>query len=168
MVRTLHTNKGTAIRRYRGDVGKQVGNSLYFHRAYWSGFLGTATWSRVLQIASQNDFEFSCVMTSPGRIRLDEAPGFDAERDPGPVAWKAIVSASGDPYDATTGTPRIEAGATGAVFHHKWLWVRDDYPGFDVEESFAWSRTWLETLTEPARGQSAQAWRDQLAEFGLE
>lgn len=29
------------------------------------------------------------------------------------------------------------------VYHHKWLMVKDDYAGFDVEESKARSRAWL-------------------------
>ena len=29
------------------------------------------------------------------------------------------------------------------IYHHKWLFVADDYPGFDVEVSKARSRLWL-------------------------
>ena len=29
------------------------------------------------------------------------------------------------------------------IYHHKWLFVTDDYPGFDVEESKNRSRKWV-------------------------
>jgi hypothetical protein len=32
---------------------------------------------------------------------------------------------------------------TSNIWHHKWLWVTDDYEGFDVEASFQRSQVWL-------------------------
>ena len=29
------------------------------------------------------------------------------------------------------------------IYHHKWLFVKDDYDGFDVEESKTRSRAWM-------------------------
>jgi len=28
------------------------------------------------------------------------------------------------------------------IYHHKWMFVKDDYSGFDVMESMRWSETW--------------------------
>jgi hypothetical protein len=28
------------------------------------------------------------------------------------------------------------------IYHHKWMFVKDDFPGFDVKESMKWSETW--------------------------
>ena len=45
---------------------------------------------------------------------------------------------------------RMQAPKNPFIYHHKWLFVADNYDGFDVEESKARSRAWmgLPTLTE--------------------
>ena len=38
---------------------------------------------------------------------------------------------------------RIEPSSDPYIYHHKWLFVADDYDGFDVEESKIRSGAWL-------------------------
>ena len=42
------------------------------------------------------------------------------------------------------GTERfIKQKASPQIYHHKWLFVNDDYDGFNTEESIERSRRWL-------------------------
>ena len=53
------------------------------------------------------------------------------------------------------------------IYHHKWTWVDDDYDGFNVDDSYNWSKEWLNTLEEPANGNSLQGWNTQLGKYNL-
>lgn len=49
----------------------------------------------------------------------------------------------------------------------KWLWVKNDYTGFDVRESWEWSRKWFSTLKETSDGNGIQRWNAQLDRYDL-
>jgi hypothetical protein len=60
-------------------------------------------------------------------VRLDEAPDFDEAREPHPGRmFHCPLNARGH-------------ASSDALWHHKWLWVMDDYPGFDAVESRRWA-----------------------------
>jgi hypothetical protein len=87
-------------------------------------------------------------------VRFDSAPNFNTEREP--CAGNFIkVFIDG----------HIEDGKTDSIWHHKWLWVKDDYRGFDVKKSYNWSKKWLKHLTSPSG--SIKIWQDQLKKVGL-
>lgn len=52
------------------------------------------------------------------------------------------------------------------IYHHKWLWVMDDYKGFDVQESYEWSKHWLSKLPETASGYPYK-WEEQLKQYNI-
>jgi 2-polyprenyl-6-methoxyphenol hydroxylase-like FAD-dependent oxidoreductase len=62
-------------------------------------------------------------------------PGFDSEHEP--VIHAIIVVA------ADGSVQRRALPADPYIYHHKWLFVADDYAGFDVEQSKARSRAWM-------------------------
>jgi hypothetical protein len=64
-------------------------------------------------------------------VSFINSPDFDTAPEPTVGEWTK-VSPSG-----------VRAGYSNAIWHHKWLWVRDDYKGFDVDESFERSEAWL-------------------------
>ena len=37
------------------------------------------------------------------------------------------------------------------IWHHKWMWVKDDYSGFDVEKSKMRSELWKDKVTKEER-----------------
>ena len=104
------------------------------------------------------NFCFNCIRYSPKTedIAFQEVPDFDTAREP-------IV---GD-YIVVYHDGRIRKGHSNYIFHHKWLWVKNDYQGFNVRESWEWSRTWLNVLTEPSDGNGLNRWINQLKNFGL-
>jgi poly(A) polymerase len=90
-------------------------------------------------------------------IRFDQAPDFDTAREPH-VGDYVIV----DPRNPNF----VNKGHSNSIWHHKWLWVKDNYVGFDVDKSKEWSKMWLSKLGEPAKGTDV-TWNSQLQKVGL-
>lgn len=57
-------------------------------------------------------------------------------------------------------------GDSNNVWHHKWLWVKDDYKGFDVDKAKKWSKLWLSKLNQIAKG-TDKSFGTQLQKHGL-
>ena len=62
-------------------------------------------------------------------------PGFDAEPEP-VIAAIVVVRADGT-------VERRSLPADPYIYHHKWLFVAEDYAGFDVSASRVRSQQWL-------------------------
>lgn len=156
---TLKTLRGSPIKRSRFDVGKDIGGSLYFYKGYVDAVLDPETLDLFYESDSICPFEYNCIKYDyeTKNICLVECPDFDSAREP--VVGQILISGSSGESKVTRFFKQI--------YHHKWLWVTDDYNGFDVVESWEWSRTWLNILTEPANGSSQEAWLNQLSKFGL-
>lgn len=160
----LKTYKGSVIQRSKYGVGKEIGNNLYFHIDYISQIKGidTAFLTLIAKVLPKNllpnDFKPRCIVLNRKEkwIRFDEAPDFDTAREPhAGLTYKMF-------YDEC----RIEKRQIDQIWHHKWLWVGDDYNGFDVQESFNWSKKWLSKLNEVASGYPNK-WELQLKKVGL-
>lgn len=160
---SLRTNRGSVISRFKNNVGKRVGNSLYVHKLYADEVIP----KKILQKAensltrSNPDFKYNSIMFDPKRgiIRFDEAPDFDTASEPTVGSYITIFL-----NQSNTSSPK--KGYSDSIWHHKWLWVKDDYTGFDVNKSKEWSRQWLSKLDEPAKG-SKLHWQSQLKNAGL-
>ncbi len=149
------TKKGTVIDRYKKNVGKRVGSKIYVHKDYATEVVPADVYNKA--VSKIGDFEFNTVMydTKTGAVRFDEAPGFNTEREP--RVGKVLTVNS----DGTT-----KQGSSNNIWHHKWLWVKDDYTGFDVGKSRNWSSNWASKVDGVAKG-TQKAWDKQLAEAGL-
>jgi len=158
---TMHTRRGSAIRRYRNLVGKQVGSAIYVHKFYADDVIPKDVLRRAEEILTRSnpDFKYNTLMwdSKTNNVRFDESPDFDTAREPH-VGEYIVVTTSGQL------PPR--KGVSNSIWHHKWLWVKDDYNGFDVDKSKEWSRIWLAKLGEPAKGTDL-SWKSQLRNVGL-
>lgn len=131
-------------------VGKEIGGKLYIHKRY--ALARIMFYSEAEQMLP-NDFQFNCVMVDwkkPHVIRFDEAPDFDTAREPHP----------GDFIEVNLDTKEIRKGYSNMIWHHKWMWVDDDYDGFDVNESYEWSKRWTQVITHPSG--SKRIWEEQI------
>jgi len=148
----LRTNRGSIVARHK-PVGKKVANQIYVHKNYADLIIPENIFKEALRIGTDLAFEFNCVMydLKTGRVRLDEAIGFDTEREP-------VVGNMLSIYPNRT-TKLLKSSS---VWHHKWMWVMDDYQGFDVNEAFEWSALMLSKLDETADGRSIARWHRQL------
>lgn len=137
---TLKTLGGSDIKRSKYGVGKDIGGRIYMHRDYADSVIPEDVYESAKQALAEAypDFDYNCVEWSEkdGVVRFDEAPGFDTEREP-------IV---GD-YVTVNPDGTTKKGHTDYIWHHKWLWVKDDYKGFNVSDSWNWSKRWLSTIS---------------------
>lgn len=157
----LKTLKGSVIKRSsKYGVGKEIGGQIYFHKNY-VGDICPHLYELAKDILEEEhpDFKFNCLMydkKKPDTLRFDEAPDFDTSREPMP----------GTMYSVDTDTGKITKRYSPQIWHHKWLWVKDDYTGFNVQESYEWSKKWLEKITSPSG--YIDKWKSELKDAGLE
>ena len=160
----LKTLKGSRIgRSIKYGVGKEIGGDIYFHRNYMLDILPEEVYYHATEYMKINypDFynTFNCIRYSPktNLVSFQEVPDFDSAREP-------VV---GDYITVDTNKLTSKKGHSNYIFHHKWLWVKNDYDGFDVKKSWEWSKQWLSVLTEPSDGNGIERWNNQLNRFGL-
>jgi hypothetical protein len=152
-------SKSPIRRSSKHGVGKEMGTKTYVHRDYADRVVPSDVLANARAIAEKNGFDYNCVVydSSTGSVRFDEAPDFDTAREPHPGKWLK-VSRDGS----------VTRGEESQIWHHKWLWVGDDYEGFDVGESRDWSRTWLEANEgKGAPSGHKPQWESKLDSLGL-
>ena len=115
-------------------VGKSIGGCIYIHRQYESVF-GEILLRAKNHISENLEYTVVKFNRLTGAVSFINSPDFDTAHEPtvgqvltvrsdGTVAKRKQLN---DPY----------------IYHHKWLFVRDDYEGFDVEQSKDRSRRLL-------------------------
>ena len=132
-------------------VGKVIGGKIYIHKGYADRIIDKETLEQAAELLPQF-FYYNCIMYDPKKqvIRFDEAPDFDTEREPHP----------GDFIEVNLQIKTIRTGHSDFIWHHKWMWVDDNYEGFDVEKSYQWSKEWTQLITHPSG--SKRVWLEQL------
>ena len=160
-MKRLKTLKGSVIKRSKYGVGKLIGGCLYLHKSYSNGIIPQDILENAENALKETypSFEYQCLKYDLKKrsISFQEAPDFNSAREP-------IV---GD-YVTVTIDGKVKKGHSNYIWHHKWLWVKGDYTGFDIEESYRWSAEWLAVLEEPADGNGVERWKAQLGRYGLE
>ena len=158
---TLKTLKGSPIKRSKFGVGKSIGDSIYVHKDYVKDVVPANIYEQAEAILNEAypDFQYNCIKYTPtaNRIAFQAVPEFDTAREPA-VGDYIIV-------DVDDGTAR--KGHSDYIFHHKWLWVNNNYNGFDVADSWNWSKQWLSVLQEPSDGNGIERWNNQLNKYNL-
>jgi poly(A) polymerase len=155
----VKTQNGSKIRRYKNNVGKQVGPQIYVHKKYAHEVIPhdkLRVAAEVLKKVKPN-FKFNSLMwnSETGEIRFDESADFDTAREPH-VGQYVSISPDG----------KVREGRSNAIWHHKWLWVKDDYTGFNVDNARNWSILWLSKLPSTAKGTDSSFY-SQLQQHGL-
>ena len=115
-------------------VGKEIGGAVYVHRQYES-LLPEAVQKAKAAIPSTFTYTIVKYALSDETVSFIQSEDFDASNEP-IVGDLYTVSAYG------SATFRRQS-ADPWIYHHKWLFVADDYQGFDVEASKDRSRQWL-------------------------
>lgn len=141
MERKFKVGSTTYQRCKKYGVGKEIGGKIYVHKKYAYKVIDPDVF---FDAADQlpDDFTFNCLVVDNKKhiIRFDQAPDFDTEREPHP----------GDFIEVSLDTKRMRRGHSDYIWHHKWMWVDDDYEGFDVNESYKWSKKWTSIITHPS------------------
>ena len=163
----LKTYRGSPIQRSRQyGVGKEIGGDIYFHKDYADDIINTWIWEGAKAALEHKYpyFEYNCIRYSPdtGEISFQEVPDFDTSREPVVGDYITVL------YDPETDTAEFKKpGHSNYIFHHKWAWVENDYTGFDVADSWNWSKRWLSTLKEKSDGNGIGRWNAQLDRYHL-
>ena len=170
-MKPLKTLKGSRIWYSRYGVGKMIGSKIYFHKSVWDKIVPADIWEKAHCIINslstqQKLWQMGCVeweyetlcydLKNPAVLRFDSCPGFNLQREP-VVGWMMFVD---------TENERVSFKNNQQIYHHRWLWVQPDYEGFDVQQSYEWSKHWLSKLPEVACGYSHK-WNEQLKKYNI-
>lgn len=165
-MKPLKTLNGSRIWYSSFGVGKKVGSKIYVHKDYVLDIISIELLQNAQDILYkyEPDASFNCIcydLKNPNVIRFDEAPRFDADREPYPgIMWTVDVSRIDE------GEKCYRVGYSDALWHHKWMWVKSDYDGFDIQSSYEWSKRWLSKLPEVASGYQHK-WNEQLKKYNI-
>lgn len=57
----------------------------------------------------------------------------------------------------------------GQIYHHKWMFVGDDYMGFDINESKKWSEKWMSVIPKELKTRIGykKFWLETLKKYNL-
>jgi hypothetical protein len=132
----LKTKQGSTIKRYK-DVGKKMGDDLYFHKKYINEYVEPTFYNKLKSFLPEG-FKFNIIKYNEKNrtISFINSPDFDRADEP-------IV---GDAMKVTEeGQVTLTRQKTiPQIYHHKWLFVKDDYQGFDIDKSKERSERWLQ------------------------
>lgn len=152
----LKTAKGSRIARSKYGVGKDIGGSLYLHKNYVKGIIPDDQLKAALEalIKDYPGFDYNVVRWDykKGSIAFYNSPDFDTSHEP----------VAGEIFTVSTNV-EIRKKTEKRIWHHKWLWVKDNYRGFDVRKSIERSKEWLAVPDiDFARIGNVQFWDDFL------
>lgn len=121
-------------------VGKRIGGDLYVHKNYavQAGVPEDILKSAMSRLPQGYDFVAVKYNAKDGSISFIESPDFDTANEP------AVGNAIKVYPDGTM--KQTKPLADPMIWHHKWQWVPDDYPGFDVSKSKERSDAWKSKL----------------------
>jgi hypothetical protein len=118
--------------KYR--VGKEIAGKVYVHRDY-ANRLGNVVSEAATRLPAGSEYNVVKYDTRSGTVSFIASPDFDCAEEP--TVGDAITVR----HDGTT--RRRSTSGDPRIYHHKWLFVDDDYSGFDVEASKERSAIWL-------------------------
>jgi hypothetical protein len=117
-------------------VGKQMRESIYFHKSYLHLF------PREVQDAVKflpKNLEFNIIKFTPkeNSISFILSPDFDESYHP-----KIVQSAKLNLNNKSIPVKIFRYKNNVKIYHHRWLFVKDEYEGFDVGKDKRWSDLW--------------------------
>ena len=127
------------LSRARGGIGKRMGSAVYVHRDYEDRVVPENVLEKAKAVLSREHpdmaDEYNAVKYDRKKktVTFQHSPDFDTADEP-TVGDSIRVKGSSTKVTRQRGDPQI--------WHHKWMWVDDDYRGFDVGASKARSETW--------------------------
>lgn len=134
---SLKTEKGSIIKRSKYNVGKDIGDSIYIHKDYVNDIISDPIYEEFRKHLRDNfSFNILKIKKDLSYITFINSKDFDTSNEP--ALYESIK------VDKNGISKYIKYDEFNPpIYHHKWLFVKDDYKGFDVEESKKRSRIWL-------------------------
>lgn len=134
-LKLLQEAKAKFPKRWKGKVGKSIGGAVYVHRNYENDVVPKDVLFQTKRKLKAFHYNIVKYVIKTGAITFIHSPDFDTVDEPmvgeqllvKPDGSTRLMKPSGDPW----------------IYHHKWLWVKDDYRGFNVEEAKRRSLVWM-------------------------
>jgi len=125
----------------KSTVGKKVGSCIYIHRLYEKEVIPSFTLNRAKEIAGDIIEGYTAVRYNKKEqsVCFQFSPDFDTADEP-IVGDCILVKKNGE----VTITKQKK---DPQIWHHKWMWVRPEYKGFNYEESKKRSWLWISHIT---------------------
>ena len=132
----IKTEKGSIIKRSpKYGVGKQVGNTIYLHKSVEDKLPHAVLEFAKREIPSDFIYDIIKYDVKNGNVTFISSPDWDTSDEP--IVGDALLI-RGD------GSMRyMQQKSSPQIYHHKWLFVNDNYGGFNVEDAKTRSKKWL-------------------------
>lgn len=148
---------------------KKIGLTFYVHKSNVKELYSLLDKDIVLAINSAsdclpNDFNYDILKFDKknNKVSFIASPDWDTAREP--LVGDSYVT---DIFDVQFKTIKSK----GQIYHHKWMFVSDDYNGFNIQESKAWSDIWTKSLPTTREIKSRigykKYWDDLLKQYDL-
>jgi len=114
--------------------GKTIAGKTYVHRLYEDQVVPADVLAAAKDRASELVEGYTCIRYDKrtGQVSFQFSEDFDSSEEP---LLGRTVSVNKDL------TVKLTQGGN-QIWHHKWMWVDDEYTGFDVEASKQRSKQW--------------------------
>lgn len=123
---------------------KKIGSTFYVHKSNIKEMYNLLEKNELLAITSIIDelpksfsYEILKYDKKNKKISFIQSPDWDTAREP--LVGDSYTS---DIFDVKFRTIKSK----GQIYHHKWMFVSDDYTGFNIEKSKQWSNEWANVL----------------------
>jgi len=115
---------------------KVIGNTKYLHRSALN-VLSSEDYTKVTEALKQvpNGFKPVVIAITKDSIRLTECPEWDKEFEPS-VGDSFVV------FDNGTNKLNKASKTNPQIYHRRYLFVLDDYQGFNTELDKSWVAKW--------------------------
>lgn len=132
----IKTEKGSVIKRSpRYGVGKQVGNTIYLHKSVEDKLPMELLNKGKNKLPHNFVYDIIKYDEKNGNLTFISSPDWDSSDEP-IVGNAFLIRGDGS-------TRYIKQKSSPQIYHHKWLFVNDDYSGFNVDDSKNRSIEWL-------------------------
>ncbi|EOU2097118.1 hypothetical protein C0L75_03095 [Clostridium perfringens] len=143
---------------------KKIYGSIYVHKSnvksldeFYQEQINNAIWFLSSQGYPIDTYEVIKINTKKISITFIESEDWDVAREP--VVGQAYrVDENGD-------VRIIKQKSNPQIYHHKWMFVGEDYKGFDLEESKRWSEQWQKILPNTKEIKSRIGYKKYWEEF---
>lgn len=124
---------------------------------------------KVIGIKDFMEVEIVKIDVKNNKVSFIKSPDWDTAREP--LVGDAYMIDLNEDAPLRKRTVKITK-SKGQIYHHKWMFVADDYQGFDIEESKKWSEKWQSVIPAEKGIKSRigykKYWDEYLKEYGLE
>lgn len=124
---------------------------------------------KVIGIKDFMEVEIVKIDVKNNKVSFIKSPDWDTAREP--LVGDAYMIDLNEDAPLRKRTVKITK-SKGQIYHHKWMFVADDYQGFDIEESKKWSEKWQSVIPAEKGIKSRigykKYWDEYLKEYGLD